>query len=108
MDFEILYTALKKKELILLDGAMCRFHKRRDGQVTIHVILSNKPGNGRRIIELLKSLPGTTSIFAKCPSTLESNGFYRHMGFYLECEEVLRTGTIVNHWRLKLREEISC
>lgn len=85
---------------------MCRFHKRRDGQITIHSILSERKGAGREIIEYLKSVPDSKSLFAKCPQQLESNGFYKHMGFVLERKEVLKTGTVLNHWRLTLQENL--
>lgn len=89
--FNQFYEASLKGELILLHGGMCRYHLRRDGQVTIYeiVVLPEYQGNGigRAILEALKAVPGATSIFARCPKMLDSNGWYECMGFTYEGEE---------------------
>lgn len=100
MIFEAIYQSSQKGELILIHGGYCRFHLRRDGQLTILEILSLRPGAGREMLGLLKGRH-PKSIFAKCPSDLPANHWYRRRGFLLEKEEELPSGRKVNHWRLK-------
>lgn len=102
MEFIILYESMLRGELLLLDGAMCRYTFRKDGQITIHSLLSYKKGQGKFIIHQL-ALRNPKSIFAKCPVEYESNGFYQHLGFTKELEEV-RKGKIINHWRLTIHD----
>lgn len=106
MVFETLHESSKKKELILVDGGLCHFHKRRDGQLTIREIIilpdrQNK-GIGTEILEQLKSIQGVSSIFAKCPVDLPANVWYESKGFELENVETNKTGRQLNHWRLTL------
>lgn len=100
MIFETLWAASKKGELILIDGGFCHWHLRRDGQLTIREIISQKPGQGKRMLAMLKKQP-CTSIFAKCPADLASNEWYAKQGFELETTSTTKTGRKVNHWRLK-------
>jgi hypothetical protein len=97
--FEQLYDSLKKGELILLDGGFCRFHLRRDGQLTIHEIISTKPGVGQAILALLQAR-GAARIVAKCPQDLESNAWYERRGFRKVKEETTPSGRILNVWEL--------
>lgn len=99
MCFEHLNEANKRNELLLLDGGMCRFHLRKDGQLTIHEIISQQPGTGQKMLGELKT-KGATSLFAKCSVAYQSNEWYRRRGFILEKVETLKSGTQINHWRL--------
>ena len=101
MVFEILYSAAKRGELLLIDGGMCHWHLRRDGQLTIHEIISTKYGAGGQILDYLKQV-GAKSIFAKCPVDLEANGWYKKMGFQDEGIETTKAGRLLNLWRLLL------
>ena len=111
MIFEKLHESLKKGELYLIAGGMCHWHLcKRDnphrkieaGQVTIREIFSSRPGAGTEILNYLKQIPGSTSIFARCPVDLESNNWYVAKGFNLEGTETTRTGRGLNLWRLRL------
>jgi len=99
--FEILYEASKRGELLLVDGGMCHWHLRKDGQVTIYEIISTKHGAGKQMLEYLKQIEAK-SIFAKCPVDLESNGWYQHMGFQDEGKEITQSGRGLRRWRLTL------
>lgn len=104
MIFDPLYESAQRGELLLVDGGMCHFHVRRDGQLTIREIIAHPPsqGVGTLMLDRLKRTSGITSIFAKCPAHLESNSFYRSRGFVLEGTETTRTGRELNLWRLVL------
>jgi hypothetical protein len=99
MIFETLWESSKKGELLLIDGGFCHFHLRKDGQLTIREIISQKRGCGTMMLNVLKDV-GANSIFAKCPSDLESNGWYAKMGFELTGTEFSKNGREINHWRL--------
>lgn len=101
MVFEILFEAAKKGELLLVDGGMCHWHLRKDGQLTIHEILSTKRGVGRKMLDYLRQV-GSKSIFARCPTDLEANGWYEKMGFRDEGIETTKTGRQLRKWRLNL------
>lgn len=102
MCFEKLNTARERGELILIDGGMCRYHLRKDKQITIYTILSTRPGAGTEMLEVLKRVEGADSIFAKCPVDLVANHFYRKRGFVLEGIETATGRREVNLWRLAL------
>lgn len=87
MIFAALAEAADRGELLLLAGGMCRFHLRRDGIVTIREILvlpSHRGlGLGRTMVEeVQRRHPGAT-LRATCPADYPSNGFWRHLGFFL-------------------------
>ena len=102
MIFETLYESAQRGELLLVDGGFCRWHLRRDGQLTIYEIISTRPGVGSEMLKRLKQVPGATSIFAKCPTDLLANEWYAKRGFVLEGEETTRTGRRLKLWRLRL------
>lgn len=102
MIFETLYESAQRGELILIDGGYCRFHLRRDKQLTIYEIISLRPGAGREMLAQLKAVPGATNILAKCPADLVANQWYQQRGFELEKTQTTRSGRVVNVWRLRL------
>jgi hypothetical protein len=69
MIFETLHESAQRGELLSVDGGMCHWHLRRDGQLTIREIISTKPGAGQAMLAELMSKPAQ-SIFAKCPADL--------------------------------------
>lgn len=102
MCFEQMYDSMKKGELLLIDGGICHWHLRRDGQLTIREILATRPGAGTEMIETLKRTTGALSLYAKCPADLPSNEFYAKRGFICEGVEVTKTGRRLNLWRFAL------
>lgn len=109
MIFEALYKASLNGELILVNNGLLDFHLRKDGQITIREILVNPDYEGDGIATemlntMIKMCNGAKSVFAKCPQDLESNGWYKHVGFELECIESTKTGRLLNCWRLKLND----
>lgn len=103
MIFEPLHESNQRGELF---GAVCHWHLRRDGQVTIREIIVEQGaqglGQGRQFIDRLKTVSGAASLFANCPADLPSNGFYEHLGFTLESQIPTKSGRPMNQWRLKL------
>lgn len=99
MFFNTLNDSAERGELMLVDGGMCHWHLRRDGQLTIREIISTRKGAGRRILRRLELTPGATSLFAKCPVSLPSNAWYGRQGFHVERMETLNSGAKVLHWR---------
>lgn len=103
MIFEPLHESNKRGEFF---GAMCHWHLRRDGQVTIREIIVEQNeqghGQGKLFIERLKNIPNAKSLFANCPADLPSNNFYKHLGFVLESKNPTKSGRPMNQWRLYL------
>jgi GNAT superfamily N-acetyltransferase len=106
MIFEALYESAQRGELLLVDGGLCHWHLRRDGQLTIREIIvlpeHRRQGIGTKMIERLKRVPGAGSLFAKCPVDLPANGFYCKLGFIDEGVEVTKTERWLQRWRLPL------
>ena len=102
MIFETLYESSQRGELLLVNGGLCHWHLRRDGQLTIREIISTKPGAGSQMLSCLKSTAGALSLFAKCPVDLESNAWYAKRGFVLEGVQTTKSGRELNCWRLIL------
>lgn len=104
MIFESLYGSSQKGELLLLNNGFCRYHVRKDGQLTIYEIISQKKGVGSKLLKRLEYVPLITSIFAKCPVNLDSNLWYAKNGFVKETVETLSSGSQVNHWRKPINQ----
>ena len=102
MIFETLNESAQRGELLLIDGGLCHWHLRRDTQLTIREIISTRCGAGSEMLSVIKSTPGASSIFAKCPEDLPANEWYKRRGFDLEGEEVTRSGRVLKLWRLQL------
>lgn len=102
MIFETLYESAQRGELLLVDGGMCHWHLRRDGQLTIREIISTRKGAGSAILAQLRQTPGASSLFAKCPVDLAANDWYQRRGFVLEGAETTPSGRRLNLWRLPL------
>jgi len=104
--FEILNDAADRGELVLVDGGMCHWHLRRDGQITIREILvlfeRQGEGIGTKMLEQLKAVDSAKSIFAKCPVNLSANKWYERVGFEDEGIETTKTGRELRLWRLRL------
>ena len=58
MCFEQLYESAKRNELTLIDGGMCHWHLRRDGQLTIREIIATRRGAGTEILNSLRQANG--------------------------------------------------
>lgn len=98
MIFETLHESVQRGELILVDGGMCRWHLRRDGQLTIHEILSLKPGAGMAMLGRLVQVEGARFLLAKCPADLPSNAWYARRGFVQTATETTPRGRRLNVW----------
>lgn len=99
MIFDALYESAQRGELLLIDGGFCHWHLRRDEQLTIREIIATRKGAGTEMLDILRG-KGATSIVAKCPAHLASNGWYERMGFALDHTEQTCTGKAINVWRL--------
>lgn len=102
MIFETLYDSSQRGELLLVDGGLCHWHLRRDGQLTIREIISTRRGAGGEMLSVLRAHPTAISIFAKCPTNLEANAWYERRGFVCEGVESTPSGRTLNRWRLPL------
>jgi GNAT superfamily N-acetyltransferase len=107
MIFEPLHESNLRGEFY---GAMCHWHLRRDGQVTIREIIVEQSlqgkGIGKAAIDRLTEVPGAISLFANCPADLPSNKFYAALGFELESRKPTKNGRAMNQWRLWLTRRI--
>lgn len=99
--FENLLESAQMGELLLVEGGMCRYHLRRDRQLTIYEIIVTIPGMGigSAILDTLMDIPGVKTIVAKCPADLPSNGWYERKGFYLIQKERTQSGRLLNVWQ---------
>jgi len=99
MIFEILYESAKRGELMLIDGGFCHWHLRRDGQITIREIISIRRGAGKEMLNRLLKIPNAKSLFAKCPSDLLANEWYKNNGFEFCGSEITKNGRELFKWR---------
>lgn len=104
MIFESIIESENRKEIKC--PYFLRYHLRKDGQLTIYEIWVSEETRGKgvayNLLQELKSIPNTTAIFAKCPTDLESNNWYKRNGFELIGTEELKSGRKLNLWNLKL------
>lgn len=106
MCFEQLHESSKRGELLLVDGGMCHWHLRRDGQLTIREIIATKPGAGTQMLDLPRVVASASCIVAKCPADLSANSWYARKGFFLAATETAKSGRPINVWRLDLCNSI--
>lgn len=97
MIFHTLYASAQAGELMLIDGGYCRYHLRRDGQLTIYEIISLQPGAGSEMLRRLCQLPARI-IVARCPASYASNAWYQRRDFALDRVEVTKAGEELNVW----------
>lgn len=102
MIFETLSESNSRGELLLIDGGFCHWHLRRDGQLTIREIISQRRGAGQEMLDRLKIVPGAVCLFAKCPSDLPANSWYEKRGFIKAGEETTKSGRLLICWRFDL------
>ena len=55
----------------------------------------------------LVAVPGATHVLAKCPATLEANGWYHRRGFALAGIETTRSGKTLNLWKLSIAPTVT-
>ncbi len=110
MLFEALHAAAQAGDLILVDGGLCHYHIRRDGQVSILEILvlpeCQRQGIGTAMLARVAAETArrraATHLLAKCPADLPSNGFWQARGFTLARTERSRRGRRLHVWVLSL------
>ena len=82
-----LEEAATKGELLLVEGGMCRFHRLRDGSVTIREIIvlphKRRQGIGWALVQMVLLRAGAGLVRAKCPADYSANEFWRALGFVL-------------------------
>lgn len=87
MIFVALDEAAERGELLLVDGGLCRWHRRRDGVVVIREVLvlpeRRRQGIGRGLVERLAILNPGAPLLARCPIRSMANGFWTALGFRL-------------------------
>ncbi len=88
MIFVALDESASKGELLLVEGGMLRYHRRRDGIFVIREILvlptHRRKGVGRALVSEVISRARLHTIRCKCPAKyVESNLFWSAMGFTL-------------------------
>ena len=85
MIFTILSEAADKGHLLLWQGALCRYHIRRDGVLVIHELLvlpdKRRQGTGRRMVTSLQEHHPGLKMRAVCPSHYPACKFWSALGF---------------------------
>lgn len=106
MIFNALMEAVSRGELILVDGGLCHFHRRRDGVVTIREIIvlpeSQRLGIGRAMIDEVVRRTAPVALCARCPADLPANAWYERMGFEKTHQFRSRSGREVIEWTLRV------
>jgi hypothetical protein len=104
--FEPLYESANKGELILVNGGICHWHLRRDGDITLREIIvlpkKRNQGIGSKMLNILLRVKSVKNIIARCPRELKANEWYKKKKFILIGQQKTRTGKVVNVWQLKV------
>jgi hypothetical protein len=81
-----LERASARDELFTTHASAAYVWHRRDGQTTLHAIVSEEAGHGSRLLQLIVSdsrARGQTSLLARCPEGLAANDWYARRDFVL-------------------------
>jgi GNAT superfamily N-acetyltransferase len=89
--FVALSEAADNGTLILVEGGMCRYHRRKDGVVVVREIIvlpdRRRQGVGRAMLAGVVGDNLGRTLRARCPITYPSNAFWASMGFSLVATE---------------------
>jgi GNAT superfamily N-acetyltransferase len=100
MIFAAMNEAADRGELLLVEGGLCRWHRRRDGVVVIRELLvlaeERRQGIGRMLVTRVRQRNPGARVLAKCPREYPSNGFWARVGFVHVAES-----EGVNEWVLE-------
>lgn len=110
MIFSALDEAAQKGELLLVEGGLCRFHRRRDGWVSVREIIvlpsRRHDGVGRSLLNCVINRAGRVAnirgLVACCPADLPANGFWEQIGFRKAGTKMAPSGRRIIVWRLDL------
>jgi GNAT superfamily N-acetyltransferase len=87
MIFVALAEAADRGQLLLCEGGLCRWHRRRDQTVTIRELIvlptHRRRGIGRNLVERVARLNPGCPLSARCPVCYPANAFWRAVGFDL-------------------------
>ena len=100
-----LEKAQERGELYVSDHAAAIVWHRRDGQTTIHAIVSERPGEGSVLLDRILFACRQRwqhTLLARCPVPLPANQWYERRGFTLRETEPGKQ-TPLNVWVLTLR-----
>jgi ribosomal protein S18 acetylase RimI-like enzyme len=107
--FNELWEAAQKGKVYLVENGMMLFNVRKaDNVAVIYAIVvspeEQRKGVGSALLARLIEEKRPAAVEAKCPSDLESNGWYRRMGFTkIGVEKSSKEGRPdVNKWRKEL------
>lgn len=107
MIFAALSEAADRDELLLVEGGMCRWHRRKDGVVVIREIVVLPAYRcrklGRWIVRTVAYRSQATVMEAACPDALPANAFWLAIGFLKVGEKTTKAGGKVNLYRWRVQ-----
>ncbi len=100
MIFAALSESASRGELLLLDGGLCRFHRLKDGSITVREIVvlpvCRRKGVGKKLMSMVLSRADGRVVRARCPARDDyaaANAFWHGMAFTL-----VETTNGINLW----------
>lgn len=105
--FYDLMDSVNADELILVEGGILQFYRKKDGDITLSLIISTLPGSGSRMLErLYEKCPGKL-ITLRCPLTSSANEWWQKKGFRFVRQETTRKGTVLNVYQKRSPDDNS-
>lgn len=100
-----LMDSVTRNELYFDEGGILQFYRKRDGNITLSMIISIKPGSGSRLLNRLLEESRGKKITLRCPDSLPSNRWWREKGFKLVRAETSKKGTLINVYEMEVSYE---
>lgn len=99
-----LMDSVKANELILVEGGILQYYVKKDGNVTLSLIISTRPGAGSEMLGRLYQKCLRKKITLRCPQDSPSNSWWLKKGFENIGQVTTRKGTTLNIYEKEVND----
>jgi len=103
-----LLDSVARNELILVEDGILQYYLKKNGEVTLSMIISQRPGVGQQLLSKLYEKCKGKTIWVRCPINLtHSNNWWVKRGYRFVRQETTRKGSFLNVYRYEVPDDDS-